>query len=461
MLFSVLLATLPNPSHAHTDGDLPLLTIKGTGESAAVEITSKALIGKEISVTTTPGFSVSQKTIPANSKNTKLKVTLNSSKALTKGKLILRSGDSRTYIQLEGHGTSLPTKDISNNPVYKGTDKAFSKEFNPGKRGYTIEFKVNTSEEGNDFYPYFVDQNGYGFKAYVKSSAIGLYNADSQKNLANPATEGKDGGTGKFYNNDEQSHTYRLAITPDNRAFIYRDNLPIDTVRTVDFGSQPYFATGTGDIKENLLKNGDFEGEFENTGDIGATSIEGWNIVIGDRWNSQQRIEHQELDNSQDLDNHVFEIKPYKWAGGWSDGILEQVVDVAPNQTYTLSALAKGGTSKKKNVNTGKITIQEVQDGSKRAVTEIASENWEYYSTDFTTSADCKQIRIRFSVGKGSWGGDITAVCVDNAKLTGTARTYKPKFGFENSSAKIDYFTIDTTGAYAPEAPAIQVTVDK
>ena len=35
----------------------------------------------------------------------------------------------------------------------------------------------------------------------------------------------------------------------------------------------------------------------------------------------------QEIDNMQDIDNHIFEIKPYKWAAGWSDGILMQVVD--------------------------------------------------------------------------------------------------------------------------------------
>lgn len=76
--------------------------------------------------------------------------------------------------------------------------------------------------------------------------------------------------------------------------------------------------------------------------------MEGWDVVISDRWNSEQQILPEEIDNNQDLDNHVFEIRPYKWATGWSDGILMQVVDVVPNESYTLSALLKGGIAKKK-----------------------------------------------------------------------------------------------------------------
>ena len=38
---------------------------------------------------------------------------------------------------------------------------------------------------------------------------------------------------------------------------------------------------------------------------------------------------------------------------------------------------------------------------------------------DYTTSAECNQIRVSFTVGRGGWGNDIGAVRVDNAKLTG------------------------------------------
>ena len=79
----------------------------------------------------------------------------------------------------------------------------------------------------------------------------------------------------------------------------------------------------------------------------------------------------EEIDNNQDLDNHVFEIRPYKWATGWSDGILMQVVDVVPNESYTLSALLKGGIAKKEGKLTGKMIIEEVQDPEKKVIQKL------------------------------------------------------------------------------------------
>ena len=286
-----------------------------------------------------------------------------------------------------------------------------------------------------------------------------MFNA-YKKEINNPATNGKTGGKGKFYNHDGQAHTYRFAITPDNRAFIYRDGIPVDSVRIMDYAPQPYFAGEVGEAVENLLKNPNFEGEFDiNPETKLATRIEGWDIVIGDRWNSEQQILPEEIDNNQDLDNHIFEIRPYKWATGWSDGILMQVVDVAPNETYTLSALLKGGIAKKEGKLTGKMIIEEVEDPEKKVITEIASDNWETYSMDYTTSATCKQIRVSFTVGRGGWGNDISAVCVDNAKLTGVSRTYSPKFGFVDNTADIEYFAIDESGAYAPTQPEITINI--
>lgn len=282
----------------------------------------------------------------------------------------------------------------------------------------------------------------------------------TKKNISNPATAGKEGGQGKFYNNDGEAHTYRIAVTPDNRAFIYRDGMPIDSVRIIDYAPQPYFASGIGEAEENLLKNPDFEGEFDTNPESKlVTAVEGWDVVIGDRWNSEQYIKPEEIDNMQDIDNHIFEIKPYKWAAGWSDGILMQVVDVAPNETYTLSALLKGGIAKKAGTLTGKMIIEEAQNKEKRVVTEIASDNWEMYSMDYTTSADCKQLRISFTVGRGKWGNDIGAIRVDNAKLTGVSCNYTPKFGFVDNTSDIEYFTIDESGAYAPMQPTITINL--
>ena len=407
-----------------TEEHLPLLTINGTNASSSFIVNSEALLGKEITITAPNGFTVTPTVIAANSGKQKVKVTLNSTKRLTEGKIILRSGDIRSYIKVKGFGTALPVKDIAASPVYKkGNDTEFTKAFTPNSKGYTIEFKIKTDDSEKNFYPYFVNEKGYGFKAYITSNEIGLFNA-YKKEINNPATNGKAGGKGKFYNNDGQAHVYRFAITPDNRAFIYRDGIPVDSVRIIDYAPQPNFAEKVGKPVENLLKNPNFEGEFDVNPETKLVSrVEGWDVVIGDRWNSEQQILPEEIDNNQDLDNHVFEIRPYKWAAGWRDGIL-------------------------------------VQDPEKKVITEIASDNWETYSMDYTTSAECNQIRVSFTVGRGGWGNDIGAVRVDNAKLTGTSRTYSPKFGFIDNTADVEYFTIDESGAYAPAQPEITINIE-
>ena len=330
-----------------TEEHLPLLTINGTNASSSFIVNSEALLDKEITITAPNGFTVTPTVIAANSGKQKVKVTLNSTKRLTEGKIILRSGDIRSYIKVKGFGTALPVKDIAASPVYKkGNDTEFTKAFTPNSKGYTIEFKIKTDDSEKSFYPYFVNEKGYGFKAYITSNEIGLFNA-YKKEITNPATNGKAGGKGKFYNNDGQAHIYRFAITPDNRAFIYRDGIPVDSVRIIDYAPQPNFAEKVGKPVENLLKNPNFEGEFDINPETKLVSrVEGWDVVISDRWNSEQQILPEEIDNNQDLDNHVFEIRPYKWATGWSDGILMQVVDVVPNESYTLSALLKGGIAK-------------------------------------------------------------------------------------------------------------------
>ncbi len=49
------------------------------------------------------------------------------------------------------------------------------------QKGYTIEFKIKTDDSEKNFYPYFVNEKGYGFKAYITSNEIGLFNAYKKK----------------------------------------------------------------------------------------------------------------------------------------------------------------------------------------------------------------------------------------------------------------------------------------
>ena len=433
------------------------LVINGTGKTVTLNIDTKELNGKTVTVKAPNGFEVSPLSFNANGK-AKLNVKLISSKDSTFGDLILRCGDARKYIKVVGVGTPLPVKKLAEKNLAKGKKDKFEQAFTPGNNGYTIEFKLKSMEDGQVFNPYFVDGNGYGFQSNIAYNKVAIQNS-YEKTLSNPATEGKDGG-GAFYNNDGLSHTYRIAVTPDNRAFIYRDGVLLKITRTKDYAPRVFFASGKGKMKENLLKNGDFEGEFDLSADKErAEGVEGWDIVIGDRWNSEQKVQKLGLDNQLDVDNHVFWVRPYKWRAGWSDGILEQVVDVVPGETYTLTALLKGGTSAKQGKNFGQLQIHEVQDRSKSVTTPIVSNEWEEYSLDYTPSKDCKQIAVQITNGRGGWGNDITPVYADNVKLTGKGCTYSPKFGFLNQGADVEYFAIDESGAYAPEAPEINVAL--
>lgn len=446
------------------DINAPLLIINGTGKSNTFTINSNNLQSDQPILISVPnGFSVNPISVPANTKNTKVTVTLNSTKKETKGIIVLRSGDKRSYIKVQGIGSPLPVKDIAKSIIYKGgKEQAFEKkDFKQTNNGYTVEFKVKVNEDGDEFCPYMTDKQGYGLKGFITSKEMGIYYSTNKKGFSNPLTK-KTGGLGQFYNDDRRTHTYRYAITPDKRAFIYRDGFPIDTIRLVDYGTQADFATGIGEVKENLLKNPGFEGEYDRMeGSTLVKAVEGWNIAIMDRWNSEQFIIPQEISNEQDFNNHIFSIRPYKWATGWGNGNINQIVDVAPNETYTLSVLAKGGINQKEGTLTGKIIIQEVEDRSKKNEVEIASNNWETYSLDYTTSSTCKQIRVIFQVKAAKRGASVTPVEIDNVKLTGVSKKYTPKIGFENNNAEIEYFTYDLSGAYAPAQPEITINIEE
>ncbi len=438
------------------------VVINGYGNTVTINVKSANLRADlPFEATATNGFEVSPAKIEANG-NAKITVKLLSSKAHSTGKVVLRNGDFRYNINLKGVGKPLLVKDLSKEKSLSNKATFESKKFKPSANGYTVEFKVKTAEEGDSFTPYIVNDKGQGFKAFVEANGVGFYNSTSkQGSLKNPATN-VEGGNGKFYNNDGNFHTYRFAVMPDNRAFVYRDGLAVDTVRLSDFGGQPDWAVGNGKNTENLLKNPGFEGEYEmfgvkNASDV-AKSIEGWNIAIMDYWNSQQKIKAEQLDNTQDFNNHVATIYPYAWAGGWGNGNINQVVDVVPGKTYTLTALAKGGIRKKEGTLAGTMFIEEMQDREKKAVVKIASDSWETYSLDFTPSAQCKQIRVVFQTEAGKWGEKRSKMEVDNVQLTGMARTYAAKVGYDSNNAKVEYFTVDESGAYAPLVP--EVTVD-
>lgn len=442
------------------------LVINGTDQTAVFTVDALNLEADQpISLKATAGFSVSPETLPADTKKAKVMVRLNSSKPESKGQVIIRSGDIRYYLNVVGYGSSLTPKDLSKKPIYKGgNDSKFEKTVNDGFKptgnGFTIEFRVKTDDSGMEFCPYAVNENGVGFKGFVTNKGLGLYSEKSQKEFSNPQTSA-EGGLSKFYNEDGRYHTYRYAVTADNSMFIYRDGSLVKITRPADYGLSANLAGEPGEVVENLLKNANFEGQFDYTEEDGplVKGIEGWDIVIGDKYNSEQFIVRQEIDNVLDMDNHILRLQRYRWSDGWSAGLIKQTVDVVPNETYTLSALMRGGIKKEGQI-LGKILIEEVQDTDLNTSTDVTSNTWETYSLDYTTSGNCKQIAVMFYLERDKWGAEITPLEADNVKLTGKSRLYTPKTGFENKAAEIEYFTYDLTGAYAPEQPEIVIGMD-
>ena len=140
------------------------------------------------------------------------------------------------------------------------------------------------------------------------------------------------------------------------------------------------------------------------------------------------------------------------WANGWGNGNINQIVDVAPNETYTLTALVKGGIREKEGTLAGSMFIEEMQNREKRVKVDIASDSWETYSLDYT--------KIGRASCSGKWGEHRSPLEIDNVKLTGVSRQYTPKIGFTNQDAQVEYFTFDTTGAYAPASPEITVNIN-
>ncbi|MBQ7684385.1 MAG: hypothetical protein IJT48_07830, partial [Bacteroidaceae bacterium] len=452
------------PAFATLETSADELVIDGTNVSESFTVNAENLIG-DISVSATHGFTVSPTVIKAGTKQATVRVKHTTTLIRNTGRVILRSGDKRKEVSLTAYGTPLEVKDISSLPT--STASASGQVFNGadvegasfdagalGDGGYTIEIKARTDESSKSVQPYAVTASGLGFKSYVRSTSMGLMNGSgvfvSEKGLSNPS----NGGT--FYNTDGQYHTYRYAVTPDRRVFVYRDGLPIDTMRVADLALQPEWSETNGKVLKNLLRNGDFEGEYNFSESQNITKyIEGWDVYPYDQYNSYQDIDREERSNEVDQNNHVLSIHRYKWNDGWADAEISQIVDVASDDIYTFSALAKGGLYNGSAL--GSIRIQDLQNEDNNARVNITSDSYEKYSVDFETRANTKQIRITFQLGRAKWGASTSTFRIDDARLVGTSRIPTAQVGFQNLGADIDYFAIDPTGAYAPVLPGLTV----
>jgi hypothetical protein len=334
----------------------PQLVIDGTGNTATFTVNASNLADK-ITLTATSGLEVFPEELPAGAENSTVTVTLVSTLPTTTGKIILRSGDYRAYAEVTGYGTPLTEKNLSSSPVYN--EGGIAKNFRVGdgftaeSGNYTVEFRAKIDEGSSQSVDAFaVTPGGASFKAYVEPKAIGIYNGENKVSLYNLQTT-TTGGNSTFYNNDGKYHTYRFAVTSDKRIFAYRDGIQIATLRSQDYGNQASWGTENGDLSENLLKNPGFEGEvgYRATDSL-FNQVEGWIVDPIDQYNCTYSCPTYEIDNTLDFNNHVMKLQRYNWNDGWGAGTVSQIVDVAPNTTYSLSFLAAGGMNTNSKGNT-------------------------------------------------------------------------------------------------------------
>ncbi len=446
------------------------LTVNGTGNTATMNI-KVANLPQDLKLTASTGFEVTPAVIEAGT-NGEVAVTvkLTSYLAKTTGTLVMRAGDLRSYVDLTGIGTPLPEKALSEKPV-STESKSFTTgaEFAPeAGKGYTIEFRAKTAGLLSTLKLYAVDAAGMGAKTLIERQNVALYNGDNTNSLTNPATN-VEGGKGVFYNTDGAFHTYRLAFTPDSRVFVYRDGLPVDTLRAHDFGHTTEMLGENGVASENLVKNGTFEGEFGDFHSGLIHSLEGWQFSSFDQYNCKFDVVKREINNEYDKDNHVVQLTRYNWNDGWGDGEVTQIIDVVPGETYNLSFLAKGGDCKpsgKDNYDKmGWVRLCEVNNPDKGIKVIVDSDDFKEYAGTYTASEDCNQLRLMLVEGRflngGGWGSSVHPLEIDNIKLQGMSRLTKAEAGYKAAGgAAVEYFTYDLTGAYAPVPSRIEASED-
>ncbi|MCF0198650.1 MAG: carbohydrate binding domain-containing protein [Bacteroidaceae bacterium] len=439
------------------------IVLRGTGSTATIKVGAVGL-AHDVTLEASADFAVSPTVIPAGSEEIDVTVTYTAYRCKASGAIYLRSDMNKRTIELEGYGSPLPQKVLDRrNNIYVASEKKFdiiaSDGFRPdASKGYTVEFRVRNGKADGGFYPYFVTDNGMGVKAYTEQAGIGVYgsyDAATKRSITNPAN-----ASGRFFNEDGEYHTYRYAVTPDSRAIVYRDGMALDTLRLADLCAQPEWTNRTGGYVENLLHNGGFEGESDYVASSNIIGkIEGWNVFPYDQYNSTQRIATDEINAEQDQYNHTLHVDRYMWNAGWAAAEISQIVDVAPNETYSFSALAKGGVKSNGDL-FGSIRLTEYPDTEKKEILKVTSDSWKTYATDYTTSAHCKQLRVTMYLERDAWGSSISDLVVDNVKLAGRERQFKQMIGYINEGADVEYMTYDLTGAYAPKEAVLSTSVE-
>ncbi|WP_455587103.1 T9SS type A sorting domain-containing protein [Bacteroides sp.] len=437
------------------------LELNGTGKSAVLKVSGSGLVpGENIRIMSPGGFSLNVTELSYDAVNKPIVVRMESSLKSYIGDIILTSGTTQQRVHVIGKGTALPEKDLSVAPVYKGNGDEWevtgTEGFQPSNKGYSVEFKVKSNILNSKMTWYGMEENGRGLRPFVKGSEIGIYNGEAENVRLK-------------MDNTDKAYTYRYAVTPDNRVFVYYNNVPVDTLFTLDYAWVEGFAAGNGPVKENLLYNPGFEEIYteyimpdDPEKDIFVDYIEGWTIMDPKNgWNARSHIKEMKVNDEYGVGNHVCGLERYRWEDGYDDGKVSQVVSVVPGTEYTLEVMAKGGIKKNGGQKLAYVRIEEVQATDKNVTATVESETFKTYSLKYTPTERCEQIRVVLGLQKAGKDNECSMAYFDNVKLSGASRTFEQKLGFIKANAELEYFTYDMTGAYAPILPKFDFSEER
>lgn len=441
--------------------DVDKIAIKGTNSGTIIKITGSYLNpGEDIRIITPEGVEATPDHVAYNAKNSMSRIRLTSTANRTYGNIIFRSGTTSLSVPFEGKGTPLEEKVLADNPVYTGNEASMTftgaDGFTPGEDGYTVEFRAKASRQASEIAFTGTDSRA-SVHPFAGQEKAGVYNGTDKENRFSLAA-------------DKEAHTYRYAVTPDRRVFVYRDGAPADTLLIDDYANPAGLEYTEGARKDNLLHNPGFEGASRTyvmsddpDGEEFCNYVQGWTILDGGNgWNSRTYIQKDVVSDDMGDDNHVMALSRYQWEDGWSDSKVSQIVDVVPGQTYNFSVMAKGGYRTSDDKALGFIRIEEVQTTTLGKELTLDKSRYEYkrYSISYKASAKCTQLRVILGLRKAGKGNQHEIMRYDDACLSGTSVEFTPRLSFTNKDSELEYFTFDAGGAYAPEMPHLNVDDD-
>ena len=422
------------------------LTFTRTLDEQPIDITtSNVAAGEKVYLTTSGNFLVEPAEIAANASDCHATVTFLGTTDGT-GTLVIKAGTLTRTVALTGTASELECKDISANPVYTDAAGQYSATtttgFAPTKAGYTVEIAASLERySGGGFEIAAVNDRGFASNLIVNdefsavSSELGNVDFLSGDLIAN---------VGNF--------VYRLAVTPDNLGYVFKDGVPVDTLDLASLPADPSFWDKTTTVDaDNLIRNGNFNGGYQYAQYEEAymlSTLAGWHGSGLNEWNGRAYI----TADSENPGNNILNLQRYDWNPGWADLEFSQVVNVVPGETYVLSALTRGGSEAGFNV--AHMRISEIGNSKNRDINvSNSSSEFTKRTETYKVSDNCSQIKITFSLSStGKEGnGPKCSFYVKDVVLKGKKPVFTPGILLRSDEPfTLKYFTYDLTGAYLP-----------